>query len=57
MAQDNAIEQAAAILNGSTEAPVESVVEAEAVKDIGAEAVITEGEEPEEDETDNNDFA
>jgi len=48
MAQDNAIEQAAAILNGSTEAPVESVVEAEAVKDIGAEAVITEGEEPEE---------
>ena len=48
MAQDNAIEQATAILNGSLEAPVEEVVEDEPVEDIGAEAVITEGEEPEE---------
>jgi len=48
MAQDNAIEQATAILNGSVAAPVEEVVEDEPVEDIGAEAVITEGEEPEE---------
>ena len=48
MAQDNAIEQATAILNGSLAAPVEEVVEDEPVEDIGAEAVITEGEEPEE---------
>lgn len=48
MAQDNALEQATAILNGSLEAPVEEVVEDEPVEDIGAEAVITEGEEPEE---------
>tara|TARA_R110000796_G_scaffold101866_6_gene210636 strand:+ start:782 stop:1756 length:975 start_codon:yes stop_codon:yes gene_type:complete len=48
MAQDNAIEQATAILNGSLAAPVDEVVEDEPVEDIGAEAVITEGEEPEE---------
>ena len=40
MAQDNAIEQATAILNGSVAAPVEEVVEDEPVEDIGAEAEI-----------------
>jgi len=54
MAQDNAIAQATAILQGSQAAeepaPVEGVVAEEPV-DIGAEAVIEEGEEPEAVET------